>query len=236
MNKIVLIVSLVILFSSCQETKRVFIASSLDDCQVEATLKCMLYKENPSDEWSYFYERIEGFEYEEGYEYELEVMVIQIANTPSDTSSLNYKLVKIVSKQKEQSIAQQLPLDASKPQDDIMTIHYQALSRGSFFQVTIDKDRIEKTADRSLTNKSTIKCSENDWSTLLALIEKVQIEDLNEIKAPTDKRLFDGAPSAQIKLIYQTQTYSSSSFDHGHPPEEIKPLVNTILSLAESIE
>jgi hypothetical protein len=32
------------------------------------------FKENPEEEWSYFYGAIQGFDYEEGYEYVIEVL------------------------------------------------------------------------------------------------------------------------------------------------------------------
>ncbi len=237
MNRFVILLGLIILFSSCQETKRVYIASTLADCEGVAPQQCMKYKENHSDEWTYFYDTIEGFDYQEGYSYELEVVIAQVENPAADASSLKYSLVKILSKEKDQSIAQQLPVQ-TKPQDQntISTIEYQALSRGSFFQVTIEKNSIEKTTDRSLKNKTTTECSEKDWNTVLSIVQKMEVEKINELKAPTDKRLFDGALNAQVKFIYQNKTFTSSSFDHGHPPEELKQLVNTILSLAESIE
>jgi hypothetical protein len=71
------------------------------DCVGVDPQKCLLYKENLADKWTYFYDTIEGFEYEEGYTYEIEVAVTKIDNPPADGSSLQYVLVKIISKEKE---------------------------------------------------------------------------------------------------------------------------------------
>jgi heat shock protein HslJ len=60
-------------------------------------MKCMLVKENPEDAYEMFYDRIAGFEYEEGYTYELRVSVETIANPPADASSLRYTLIEQVS-------------------------------------------------------------------------------------------------------------------------------------------
>jgi hypothetical protein len=41
---------------------------------------------------------IQGFHYEEGYEYRLKVLKIHLANPPMDSSDVRYKLIKIISK------------------------------------------------------------------------------------------------------------------------------------------
>lgn len=46
-------------------------------------------------------ERIEGFTYVEGYKYIIKVRISQIDNPPADGYSDNYKLIEIISKEKE---------------------------------------------------------------------------------------------------------------------------------------
>ncbi len=102
MSKFLLFFNIIVLFSSCQETKRIFIANHLVDCEGVAPQKCMLIKENLADEWTYFYDTIDGFEYEEGYSYEIEVVVTKVENPLADASTLQYSLVKLLSKEKKQ--------------------------------------------------------------------------------------------------------------------------------------
>ena len=75
-----------------------FVGSELAECTGEAPQTCMMVKNSPEEEYTYFYDQIEGFEYEEGYEYELTVQVTPVENPPADASSLKYSLVEIVSK------------------------------------------------------------------------------------------------------------------------------------------
>ncbi len=236
MGKFMFFLSTLFLFSSCQETKRVYIGSTLVDCIGVAPQKCMLYKENLADEWTYFYDSIDGFKYEEGYDYEIEVVVNKIESPPADGSSLHHTFVKMISKEKKPALAHNLPIKTKSNQDIITNIEYQAQSRGSFFLVKINKDHIEKTSDRALKNSASKNCSKEDWNTILSLLETINIDQINELSPPTEKRFVDGAQQAQLKIISSTRTYTSNSFDHGHPPKEIQQLVNTILSLAESIE
>ena len=54
-------------------------------------------------EWSLFYSHIEGFDYQEGYEYVLNVKVTTISDPPMDASSKDYKLNHVVSREEKES-------------------------------------------------------------------------------------------------------------------------------------
>ena len=97
-----LLLSLVLL-AACQkenfETKTLMIADHQVDCVGEAPQQCLLIKENESDNWQFFYGGIEGFDYEAGFEYRLEVKVYDVKNPPADGSSKRYVLKRIINKQ-----------------------------------------------------------------------------------------------------------------------------------------
>ena len=79
--------------------KAIYVAPILLDCQGEGPQKCMLVKENPEDDFTLFYDQIEGFDYEEGYEYKIVVMEEQVENPPAGGSSLKWTLVRIERKE-----------------------------------------------------------------------------------------------------------------------------------------
>lgn len=58
----------------------------------------MLIKKGDAQNWSMFYSKINGFDYEPGYEYVLDVKEERIENPPADGSSVSYTLVKQISK------------------------------------------------------------------------------------------------------------------------------------------
>ncbi len=235
-NKVIPILGLFFLTLSCKETKTIIVANHLVDCEGVAPQKCMLIKESLSEEWTYFYDTIEGFDYEEGFIYELEVAVNQIENPAADGSSLQYSLLKILSKKEKQVVSQNMARSINIQQHEVQDIVYEASTRGSFFQVKINKDLIQRTKDRSLQKISSNKCSKEDWKALLSAIKNIQLEKINALTVPSDKRSTDAALHAKLMIITKTNTYTSIAFDHGNPPIEIKQLVNTILSLSESIE
>lgn len=99
------LVTVVLLLSSCmnQTSERMIVASKQGDCVGVAPMKCLLVKENGQTDWQYFYNQIEDFEYEPGYEYELEIVKEKIDNPAADQSSIKYILIKVLSKKKKES-------------------------------------------------------------------------------------------------------------------------------------
>lgn len=53
-----------------------------------------------TENWTYFYSNITGFEYEPGFVHELKVLKTKVDNPPADGSSISYVLDEIISTQK----------------------------------------------------------------------------------------------------------------------------------------
>jgi len=79
------------------------VASDYADCIGVAPQKCLLVKEEGSSDWQYLYTSIEGFNYEPGYEYIIDVRKEKVENVPADGSSLKYVLVKEIAKTPKKS-------------------------------------------------------------------------------------------------------------------------------------
>ncbi|OHX66258.1 META domain-containing protein [Flammeovirga pacifica] len=84
-----------------KNTKTITVSSQMTDCTGVGPQKCLLIKEDGDTEWKNFYGKIEGFDYQEGTEYIIEVSVSKVDNPPADASSLHYKLEKIVKEQQD---------------------------------------------------------------------------------------------------------------------------------------
>ncbi|WP_413532589.1 DUF4377 domain-containing protein [Empedobacter brevis] len=75
------------------------IAPETRECSAGAAkMQCMLIKNDDSSDWQLFYNHIDGFNHEPGYEYKIVVSKSKIENAPADASTLKYKLIKVVSK------------------------------------------------------------------------------------------------------------------------------------------
>jgi len=81
-----------------KETITLFVHEHRVDCQGALPRKCLQVRNSPNDEWTYFYDSIAGFQYEESYRYELRVAVDTVDNPPADKSSRSYRLIEVISK------------------------------------------------------------------------------------------------------------------------------------------
>ncbi len=93
---ILLLTNLLVVAQESTEPITVFVGPVMVDCEGVAPQKCMLIRESPDEPYGLFYDQIEGFDYKEGQEYELRVMVEEVENPPADASSLRYRLVEVL--------------------------------------------------------------------------------------------------------------------------------------------
>jgi len=75
-----------------------FIGAEQADCIALNPRRCLLVRESPDGPWLLFYDEIEGFSWEPGYEYTLLVARRTIRNPPADGFSIAYRLVEILAR------------------------------------------------------------------------------------------------------------------------------------------
>jgi hypothetical protein len=115
-----------------------------------------------------------------------------------------------------------------------MRIEYEANTRGFYQKIIIQNQTISVSKDRKGLDKPVeTKISNADWKQLMSSLNAIRLEELPNLKAPTEKRFYDGAAIAGLKITSKDKTYETSSFDHGFPPAEIKKLVDKIVSFTE---
>ena len=82
---------LVLLLAACGGgsgvEKNIFVAPTMVECEGEGPQMCLLIKENAEDDWQLWYDAIEGFDYQEGFVYELLVEEQTVENPPAGASS-----------------------------------------------------------------------------------------------------------------------------------------------------
>ena len=108
-------------------------------------------------------------------------------------------------------------------------IQYEANTRGFYNKLVLKNATISSTNDRDgKENPIVQKVTDVDWSALNDEINIVDLENLPNLKAPTEKRFYDGAAIANLKIIYKGNTYQTTDFDHGFPPMQIKRVVEIV--------
>jgi len=111
---------------------------------------------------------------------------------------------------------------------------YTATTRGLYNYTQISKSNITTSSDRSLQKTDIYNCVEKDWIALNKLIEAIDLEAINKLKAPSNERATDAALSANLAIQIGDVYYMVPEFDHGNPPKEILALVNKVLSIREN--
>lgn len=126
---------------------------------------------------------------------------------------------------------------SNKKQSDLenTVIEYTANTRGFYQKITVVNQELSVSKDRNKTEKPTkTPISDADWKELVTDFQTIELEKVETLKAPSEKRFHDGAAMANLKIVHKEKTYQSKTFDHGTPPKAIEKLVNKINALAEA--
>lgn len=117
------------------------------------------------------------------------------------------------------------------------TLQYTASSRGFFQKIVVINQKATISRDRNGEKfPEEIAISDKDWKEIISYFQKIDLEKVPTLKDPTQKRFYDGAAIANLKVRYQDKNYETTDFDHEFPPAEIEKLVNKIVSLAKEKE
>jgi len=146
-------------------------------------------------------------------------------------SEANKKDIKADSKQ-----LMQTDKEKAIDQNYKLSVVYDASSRGFKKYIQISEDVLQLTNDRSLSNMQSYPIDSKEWDAIKSMIDEIDLPALKNLKAPTDKRLYDGAAHATLTVINGDTAYTSNSFDDGFPPEDIKALVNKMLAITEKVK
>lgn len=111
-------------------------------------------------------------------------------------------------------------------------IEYEAQTRGMYQKVLVENQTVFVANNRD-EKPVEVKISDEDWTDLTAEFEKLDLEAIPNLKAPTEKRFYDGAAIANLKITYKGKTYETKAFDHGFPPAEIKKIVTKLVSFTQ---
>ena len=65
------------------------------------------------------------------------------------------------------------------------------------------------------------------------VFSELNLEKIPSLKAPTAKRLFDGAAIANLVISAGGKAYISKSFDHGFPPKDLEKIITLLVSYSE---
>lgn len=122
--------------------------------------------------------------------------------------------------------------DAVTQEHDV--VEYEANSRGFFLKIRYSNGQLYYSKDRDSNKMQPLQqLTKNQVDELNALLSSVDAAKLPELKAPTEKRFYDGAAIGGLKIIKGGKEFNSQAFDHGAPPAPIEKFVEKLLSYTE---
>ncbi|PTS97882.1 hypothetical protein DBR27_14860 [Flavobacterium sp. HMWF030] len=111
-------------------------------------------------------------------------------------------------------------------------IEYSAVSRGLYKKIVVHNQMVSVTNGRN-SEAVEKKISDSKWKQIVSEFSKVNLDTYSVLKGPTEKRFYDGAAIANLKIIQNQKIYETQGFDNGYPPKEIEKLVNLLLDFTK---
>lgn len=122
--------------------------------------------------------------------------------------------------------------DESKVNNQELTsvVEYNANTRGYFLKLVFTNNKLMFTNERDSENLKTVQLDKSQIDELNKLLTSINVEGLASLKDPTQKRFYDGAAIANLKITKNGKEYSTVDFDHGFPPVAIEKFVTKLVS------
>jgi len=109
-------------------------------------------------------------------------------------------------------------------------IAYEAQTRGSLVQLTIEGNKLSY---KTYQKEGTKEVTKEQLEELKRIVNELDLDEISDLKAPSEKRITDGALHAEFTIKIADKEYKSSIFDAGNPPKELKKLEDLLYSLSD---
>lgn len=117
------------------------------------------------------------------------------------------------------------------------SIEYIASTRGFFRKIKLVNNQLTISKNRDNLNEGkVVTLSKAEVAEIANLLKGVKLDGLSALKAPTEKRFYDGAAMANFNVLAQGKKYASTTFDNGFPPAAIEKIVNKLIAIADKNE
>ena len=109
-------------------------------------------------------------------------------------------------------------------------IAYEAQTRGSLVQIIVEGNKLSY---KTYQEEETKEISKEQLEELKKIVGELNLKGISDLKAPSEKRITDGALHAEFVIKVGDAEYKSSTFDAGNPPKELKKLEDFLYSLSD---
>ena len=119
---------------------------------------------------------------------------------------------------------------AQNKSNNFDAINYEAQTRGSMVKINVEDGKVNfKTYD----NEGTYELSQDQLEKLNNLVSELNLNEIKDLKAPSKNSATDRALIAKVSFKVKDKEYTSSTFDAGNPPKELKRIEDLLFLLAK---
>ncbi|MBA6157078.1 hypothetical protein H3Z83_11190 [Tenacibaculum sp. S7007] len=119
---------------------------------------------------------------------------------------------------------------AQNKSNNFDAINYEAQTRGSMVKINVEDGKVHyKTYD----SEETYELSQDQLGKLNDLVSEINLNEIKDLKTPSKNSATDRALIAKVSFKVKDKEYTSSTFDAGNPPKELKKLENLLFLLAK---
>lgn len=115
-------------------------------------------------------------------------------------------------------------------QEQTSVVEYNANTRGYFLKLVFSNNKLMFTNERDSDNLKTVQLDKSQLDELNSMLGSINVDGLATLKDPTQKRFYDGAAIANLKITKNGKEYRTVDFDHGFPPAAIEKFVSKLIS------
>lgn len=127
--------------------------------------------------------------------------------------------------------------DETAKQIDASMIQYTATTRGFYRVITVENGLVKINKERHDREiPETQKLTDAQKSNIVEAFNEIDLDGMANLKAPSEKRFYDGAAIATLKIVHNGKTYESQPFDHMNPPAGIVKLTNILAEYTKDKE
>ncbi|MGJ8666202.1 MAG: hypothetical protein ACSHW7_07550 [Patiriisocius sp.] len=115
----------------------------------------------------------------------------------------------------------------------IEAVTYEASTRGFYKKIVATQDALIISNTRNEKDNIQNPMAASTWETINTKIREIELKKMESLQRPSTDSYFDGAASATLNIATKENDYTSTPFDAGNPPEELKQLIVYLELLAK---
>ncbi len=122
----------------------------------------------------------------------------------------------------------------SQTSQSFIDVSYHAHTRGFNYEISVQNDSLTYTNSTTNITNEKVLLSPEQIEKLENFIKKIDLKMIDELSRPSMGSATDRAAQATLTVATsKNEVYTSSTFDHGNAPEELKEIIRYLEEISK---